>query len=81
MPESKILYAAQLAQTLGKSTEALRALRVRDPHSIPPPDGRIGRRDYWLPESVDKWLQNGGKPERKRGRPRLVPANITIATI
>jgi hypothetical protein len=81
MSEQKILYAAQLAAALGKTTEALRVMRVRDPYSIPPPTGRIGRRDYWLPEAVDKWLQNGGKQERKRGRPRLVPEHIRIATV
>lgn len=75
----QILYTNQLAERLGKTTEALRSLRIRDPQSLPPPSGRIGRRDYWLPEAVDKWLANGGKTERKRGRPRLVPAHIGIS--
>lgn len=73
----QILYTKELAERLGKTTEALRTLRVRDPHSIPPPTGRIGRRDYWLPESVDAWLRSGGRVDRKRGRPRLVPAHIS----
>ncbi|WP_287601273.1 hypothetical protein [Thiothrix sp.] len=81
MSEPPILYTAQLAKTLGKTTEALRALIVRDPQSIPPPKGKIGRRPYWLPDDVQKWLENGGKPERKRGRPRLVPAHINIASV
>lgn len=80
MTVQKILYTAQLAEVLGKTTEALRVLRIRDPASVPPPDGRIGRRDYWLPESVDLWLRNGGRKERKRGRPRLVPAHINISS-
>lgn len=77
MTPTPIYYTQQLAQRLGKTTEALRTLRVRDPNSIPTPDGRIGRRDYWLPESVEAWLRNGGKPQRKRGRPRLVPKPVT----
>ena len=72
----QILYTAELAQKLGKTTDAIRALRVRDPHSLPTPDGRIGRRDYWLSTSVEQWLQSGGSKSKKRGRPRLAPEHI-----
>lgn len=75
----KVMYTNQLAEKLGKTTEALRQLRLRDPQILPPPSGKIGRRDYWLASAVDKWLENGGKPERKRGRPRLVPAHIGVS--
>jgi hypothetical protein len=81
MTEQQVLYAQQLAARLGKTTEALRALRARDPASVPVPDGKIGRRDYWLPASVDRWLLNGGRSDRKRGRPRLVPAHINITSV
>lgn len=76
MSEQNILYVADLAKRFGKTTEALRSLRVRSPKSLPTPDGRIGRRDYWLPESIDRWLQSGGSNAKPRGRPRLVPAHI-----
>ena len=78
-----IMYTKQLAEKLGKTTEALRMLRLRHPRSIPPPNGRIGRRDYWLSDSVDEWLRNGGKPqyEHKRGRPRFVPEHIKITSV
>lgn len=75
-----ILYTADLAQRFGKTTEALRVQRVRNPKSLPTPDGRIGRRDYWLPESIDRWLQSGGSKAKPRGRPRLVPAHINVSS-
>lgn len=76
-----VLYTQQLAAKLGKTTEALRTLRLRNPKNIPSPNGRIGRRDYWLSESVDEWLLNGGQLERKRGRPRLVPEHIKLTHV
>ena len=76
-----LMYTQQLAEKLGKTTEALRMLRLRHPRSIPPPTGRIGRRDYWLSDSVDEWLRNGGTTERKRGRPRLVPEHINVTSV
>ena len=72
----QILYTADLAQKLGKTTDAIRSLRVRDPNSLPAPNGRIGRRDYWLAASVERWLQEGGSKAKKRGRPRLAPEHI-----
>lgn len=75
---SEVLYTDGLARRLGKSIDALRSMRSRDPQSLPSPDGRIGRRDYWLPESVDRWLANGGSAAKRRGRPRLVPYHINV---
>lgn len=77
-----LMYTQQLAEKLGKTTEAVRMLRCRDPQSLPPPNGRIGRRDYWLSDSVDDWLRNGGKRAyKRRGRPRLVPENINVTSV
>jgi hypothetical protein len=70
-----ILYASDLAKVLGKTTEALRSMRVRNPNNLPAPDGRIGKRDYWLPERVEQWLKSGGSKQKRRGRPRLVPVS------
>lgn len=73
-----ILYTDGLAKKLGKTLDAVRSMRTRCPQSLPPPDGRIGRRDYWFPENVDRWLANGGSAAKRRGRPRLVPYHITV---
>lgn len=72
-----IFYTSDLAKILGKTTEALRSMRCRDPKSLPTPDGRIGKRDYWLPDNVEKWLKEGGSKQKRRGRPRLVPITHT----
>lgn len=78
LESDEILYVADFARRIRKTTEAFRSMRTRDPNCIPAPDGKIGRREYWLPETVNHWLKKGGNTAKKRGRPRLVPNHINI---
>lgn len=59
---SELLYTEDMANKLGKSVEAVRALVRRG--SLPAPF-RLGRRNVWRLEDVDRWLEEQARASRE----------------
>lgn len=58
-----VIGLRQVAELVGLSISGASAARSqRGWHRIPQPDGRFATSDYWLRESVDRWLANRDAP-------------------
>ncbi len=79
--EPEILYAADVAEMMGKSQQAVTNLIKRDSDALPPGRFKIGRLWAWRRVTVMKWLEgleDGAveiEPKRRPGRPRATPAS------
>jgi predicted DNA-binding transcriptional regulator AlpA len=58
MPQTMAPWAgltiADVAQLAGVTHSTLRAYLARE--QMPQPSGRIGRTPYWMPETIQPWL-------------------------
>lgn len=81
--EPEILYAADVAQIMGKSQQAVTNLIKRESDALPPGRFKIGRLWAWKRSRVMSWLEGldsetetvTEEPRRRPGRPRANPAS------
>lgn len=56
---ARVLDRPRLAAMLGGSPRQIeRALKSKSWRTVPPPDGRVGTRSYWLREHVERWQKD-----------------------
>jgi predicted DNA-binding transcriptional regulator AlpA len=58
---ARLLRTEDLARLLGKSPEAVRVQRHRDPELLPPAI-KIGNRVYFDPRDVEAWIADSREP-------------------
>lgn len=75
--KSEILYAADVAEMVGKSQHAFTSAMQRGSSAVPPGRFKMGRLWAWRRSTVEAWLEGleSAEKPRKPGRPRAIPAS------
>ncbi len=56
MSQKRFYYIGDMAVILGKTAGAIHGLLTRRQYDAVPPPMKIGRRQAWLVEAVEKWI-------------------------